>query len=156
MKKVVVFIMVVVCVCLFGCAPKDYLYRKVNLGMSINEVKNNETAELRGSYDIGGSYTKKLYYVCYDDEFADGDKVTFEYFFTADDKLTKISVYYYGDKFTNAIFMRATKRKLDSKHGYISEEYSAMYSGYKWDCDDYKIYLVYWEAGYVLLEYYAK
>ena len=68
--------------------------------MSLNEVKKNETADLRGTYDIGGTYAKKLYYVCYDDEFAEGDKVTFEYFFTDDDKLAKISVYYYGDKIT--------------------------------------------------------
>ena len=153
---VVVFVLSLFSALLSGCSKKEYLFREVNLGMSIDEVKNNESASLKGTYDISGTYSKKLYYVCYDDEFGNGQKVTFEYFFNGNDELARISVYYYGEDFDNALFLGPTKRKLDAKHGYISKEHSGTYEGYVWDCEEYKVYLVYWEEGYVLLEYVAK
>ena len=63
-KKIFALLMSIVLLSslLAACSQKDYLYRNINLGMSIDEVKENETADLHGTYDIGGTYAKKLYF----------------------------------------------------------------------------------------------
>ena len=139
---------------IFGSAnSKEHLYRNVDFGMTVEEVKKAETADLKKEYSNGSLY----YYIRANQE------MTVEYSFDENGKLNLIEAYYHGDKYTEGDFFEKTKRELDSKHGYgqeyhkknVDKEYGLVwyYDGYEWICDGYNVQFIYWEDGFLKLTY---